>query len=103
MPLYDVQCLECKKEFEAFSLIEERTRIKCKCGGSCKILITNFKSEHWFKPHWNPNFRSDKPVYVRSLNHYKQLCKKHGVTSRAIGDVRNCYDGKRHGYDTEQP
>jgi len=79
----------CRDEFEAYVTIAKREGVRCKlCGCATKILITNNHNQHWFKPHWNEHFTGD-PVYVKSLNHYKQLCKDNNVTSRAIGDVRN--------------
>lgn len=89
MPLYDVQCTECGIEFEHFCKIAEATDIRCvKCDGRCKTLITNSHNQDWFKPHWNPNFDLE-PIYVRSRNHFKQLCKKYDLTPRCMGDIRN--------------
>ena len=88
MPLYDAKCMICGKEFEHFCHIDEIDRIICNCGGRAKTLITNTRSQDWFKPHWNPNFDIE-PVFVRSRNHMKQLCKQYNLTSRALGDCRN--------------
>lgn len=88
MPLYDVKCQICNKEFEHFCSIKEIETIVCNCGGRAKVLITNTKSQDWFKPHWNPNFDLE-PVYIKSRNHYKQLCREKGLTPRCFGDVRN--------------
>jgi len=89
MPLYDFQCLCCLDIFEGYSTIKDRKEVVCKhCGCDTEILITNSHNQHWFKPHWNEHFTGD-PVYVKSLGHYKQLCKDNNVTSRATGDVRN--------------
>lgn len=89
MPLYDVQCEECGREFEAFVRVVEINRIRCEeCGGICKTLITCTRSKDWFQPHWSPNFELD-PVYVKSRNHFRELCVKHDVTSKVMGDVRN--------------
>lgn len=89
MPLYDFQCESCGKEFEQFATIPKRKEVRCPdCNGATKVLITSTKSKHWFQPHWNPEFTGE-PVWVRSLNHYKDLCLRHNVTSRAIGDFRD--------------
>lgn len=102
MPRYDVGCEVCGHEFEAISRMAENHLIKCeKCGGSTKVFITNSRTQHWFKPHINYEFTGE-PIEVKSLNHYKQLCIRHGVTSRATGDVRNYTHKGRYGYDIEQ-
>lgn len=89
MPLYDYKCMECDNQFEEYAKIDKRNGVMCpKCNHPCEIQITNSHSQDWFKPHWNPNFDID-PVFVRSRNHMKQLCKKYNMTSRALGDVRN--------------
>lgn len=89
MPLYDFQCLDCKMEFEGITRIDDRKEVRCpKCSGKCKTLITSLRSRHWFREHINYEFTGE-PIHVRSLQHYKDLCVKHGVTSRAIGDCRD--------------
>jgi len=88
MPLYDMQCEKCKKQVEIFCKIKDIKNQKCSCGGRLKILITNYHNQDWFKPHWNEHF-TDKPVFVRSKRHMKELCLKYNVTSKALGDIRN--------------
>ena len=88
MPLYDVQCTQCGKEFEHFCKIDELNSIYCSCGGKCKTLITNYHNQDWFKPHWNPNFDLE-PIFVKSRNHFKELCLKYNMTPSCMGDIRN--------------
>ena len=88
MPLYDCKCDNCGREFEVFKKIVDITNIKCECGGNARTLITCVKSKDWFTPHYNEHFTGE-PVFVRSRSHMKDLCRKHNVTSRALGDVRN--------------
>lgn len=88
MPLYDVKCQACQKEFEHFCKIADLPSIRCDCGGQCQTLITNSRTQDWFKPFWHPNL-SHEPIFVESRNHFKQLCKKYGMTSHALGDCRN--------------
>lgn len=83
MPLYDYKCKKCGLEFENFACINDRNRVQCKCGGKAELLITAKKTKDWFYPHWNEHF-GNTPIYVRSRNHLRQLCKEHGVTSRAL-------------------
>lgn len=100
MPLYDFQCTCCLKEFEELSKIDDRLRMKCpECGSKTKILLGNVDKRDWFRPHVTEHF-DDVPTLVRSKGHLKELCLKHNVTSRALGDVRNCHQmnqGERDG------
>ena len=79
MPLYQVQCKKCSKEFEEFSKVDDRNDIKCECSGETNILIQPIVS-HIFKPFFHPNLTS-KPVWVESKEHLKQLDKKYNMTS----------------------
>jgi len=89
MPLYDMKCLNCGKEQEKFCSVVELHRQECsECGGRLKVLITNSHNQDWFHPHWNEHFTGE-PIWVRTRGHLKELCLKHNVTSRALGDVRN--------------
>ena len=91
MPLYDFKCTCCLHEFEALRKIDERLKTEClRCGSKTKILLGNCDKKDWFRPHTTEHF-DDTPTYVRSKRHMKELCLKHNVTSKALGDVRNCY------------
>ena len=84
MPLYDILCLECGKEFEATSKVEDRLGIKCLCGGETKILLTNSRNRDWFREHWNEHLDPNKSIFVSSKGQYKELCKKYGVQARCL-------------------
>lgn len=90
MPRYDICCWECDYTFEHICKVSELDNLpKCpECGGGMRTVITTTPAEDWFKPHVNENF-DGTPIEVRSRSHLKELCDKHGVTSRAIGDHRN--------------
>ena len=100
MPLYDFKCLECEFEFEEFAKIADREDVPCpSCSCKTKITLGNVDKKDWFRPHMTEHF-TDTPVLVKSKRHFKELCLKHNVTSRALGDVRNCYQmnhGERDG------
>ncbi len=83
MPIYEVQCLKCSKEFEGFAKIAERNEIRCECGSKTKVLISPHHND-WFHPFTSEDFTGE-PVEVRTKNHLKELCRKHGVYSRALG------------------
>lgn len=83
MPLYDYKCEVCGEEFEDFRHIEDREKVT-HCGVKAKLLISKANND-WFRPHWNEHISEDGPVYVESKRHYKELCKKHGVYSMALG------------------
>ena len=92
MPLYDFQCIGCLHEFEELCKLDKRTKMKCPhCGNKTKILLGNCSKKDWFKPHTTDHF-TDTPIFVKSKRHFKELCLKHDVTSRALGDVRNYHD-----------
>jgi len=84
-----MKCAGCGWEGERFCRIAELPEQRCdRCGGELRTLITNSHNQDWFRPHWNENF-TDKPIFVRTRSHMKELCRKYDVTSRALGDVRN--------------
>ena len=82
MPLYDMKCEVCKKEREFFTCINDLDKAQCDCGGKLKVILSKVNKD-WFRPHWNENFEL-RPVFVESKQHYKQLCKKYGMTARAL-------------------
>ncbi len=85
MPTYEMKCLKCNLEFETLCKIKERKEVRCpNCKGRTKILMSPPKRD-WFRPHWNENLLT----YVRSKEHFKQVCLEQNVTSRALGDIRN--------------
>ncbi len=82
MPLYDVKCAKCNKEFEAFAKIAQRGSIKCECGGLAAIMLSSNKRD-WFRPFISEDFNGE-PIEVQSKEHYKRLCKEHGVYARCL-------------------
>lgn len=83
MPLYDFKCLACEREFEVLCKIAEQKDIKCEeCGGNTQVLITGAKKD-WFREFTTLDF-NDTPITVTSKDHYRQLCKEHGVTARCL-------------------
>jgi len=88
MPLYDFKCLYCGIEFEEVATIADRNDVKCGCGSPTKVLITNSKSQDWFKPHFNEHM-GPNGTYITSRTHLKELCLRYNVTSVALGDVRD--------------
>ena len=79
MPLYQVKCHKCSKEFEKFAKVDDRNDIKCECGGETNILIQPIVS-HIFKPFFHPNL-DKKPVYIKSKKHLKEESDKRNFTS----------------------
>jgi putative FmdB family regulatory protein len=87
MPLYDFECLTCGEVFENFCCLNELESLTIKqkcphCKGKVKRLIGGMKKD-WFQVHINEDF-DGTPIEVTSKRHLKELCKKHGVTSRAL-------------------
>lgn len=84
MPRYDMECNSCSHEFEATLRVDEVDKAFCpKCCEAARVVFKVAPKKDWFKPHWNPNFDIE-PIYVESKRHYKDLCKKYDVTSRAL-------------------
>jgi len=42
--MYQVKCLKCGKVFSDFARIDDRNKIKCKCGGSTEIWFAGLTS-----------------------------------------------------------
>lgn len=87
MPLYDVECQSCGKLFEIFCCIKDLPHTiinqKCpNCKGEVKQVITQIKRD-WFRVHVNEDF-DGTPITITSKKHLKDLCKKHGVQSKAL-------------------
>ncbi len=85
MPLYDMKCDSCGKEFEHFCRIDDRENVRCNCGGRGIVILTNYRSKDWFPTDgfYHPNFDIE-PVHVKSKKHFKELCKHYNMTSRAL-------------------
>ncbi len=54
MPVYEYECLKCKKNFEAFQKLSEKPLKKCSfCGGPVQRLISqtsfSLKGGGWYK------------------------------------------------------
>ena len=82
MPLYDVKCRQCGKEFEAFAKIAEREDVVCECKGRTTILITTHNNfETWLLGTWQdlPDGPDGKPIKIQSRRHLKEVCRQYGV------------------------
>ena len=85
MILYSYECRHCGHQFDAYNHIPTRNYQECVvCGKLSNLVITNSRNQEWFKPHWNEHLDPDKPIFVKSRNHYKDLCKQYGVTARCL-------------------
>lgn len=82
MPLYDFKCLRCEKEFEEFTEVDKLPF--CSCGGITRKIWKKFPNRDWFRPFVSEDFNGE-PILVETKNHLKNLCKKHGVYSKALG------------------
>ena len=78
MPLYDFKCQSCGQKHELYAKIEERNAT-CECGGNMDRLITSRYYAHSdLKPYLDEHI-GDKPVWVQSRKHRRQLMREHGV------------------------
>lgn len=88
MPLYDYRCTSCQMEFEAFNKIDARLEQCCiKCNAPVEIQLSVWHND-WFHPFISEDFTGE-PILVRSKNHYKELCRKHGVYAKVFGKGHN--------------
>jgi putative FmdB family regulatory protein len=77
MPLYDFVCAACNSAFEKQVPIAERNNTLCKCGARAVRQISRTKDD-WFRSFVTEDFNG-QPIEVKSKEHYRQLCKEHGV------------------------
>jgi len=78
LPLYVYECQTCGYRFEEVRAIHMREITSCpSCLNEARQIITA-PAIHVFQPFWHEDF-GDKPVFVESKAHYKQLCKQYGV------------------------
>ncbi len=85
MPLYELKCKHCSYEFEAVSTIKKRKGVVCvECGGRTEIQMSPPRKD-WFRP----GYFESMDMHITSKQHLKEVCLKHNVSSRALGDVRN--------------
>ena len=85
MPIYQYKCKKCNKIFDEFSTIEDRNKVKCKCGGDAIIWFGGLKAvaiQVW-KPYWEENI-THQPVLVKSKQHLKQLCKENDCIAHRL-------------------
>ena len=76
MPLYDYEC-ECGKITERFGKINE-TNILCECGKQANRIISRPSVICDLEPYLEENI-CDKPIWIKSKKHRKQLMKENGV------------------------
>jgi putative FmdB family regulatory protein len=82
-PLYDYKCTGCGDEFELFHKMDELPSTVCKnCGERAEKIISP-PSRDWFRSFVSEDFNG-KPILVESKEHYKKLCKEHGVVARCL-------------------
>ena len=78
MPLYDFQCDQCMRRLERLAGIHEMTKI-CECGEVMRRLITTrFYAQSDWEPYLDEHI-GDKPMWVTSRRHRRQLMKRFGV------------------------
>jgi len=85
MPIFQVKCKKCNKIFDEFATIEDRNKIKCKCGGDAEVWFGGLKTAavHIWTPYWEENI-THQPVLVESKKHLKELCKKNDVIAHRL-------------------
>ena len=86
MPTYQVKCRKCNKVFAELARIADRSKIKCKCGGTTEVWFggvasVNLKTTMYGrenKPLVLEHLAKDESVvYVTSKSQLKRELKKH--------------------------
>lgn len=85
MPIYHVKCEKCNKIFDMFATIENRNKIKCKCGGDAEVWFGGLKRVgiHVWEPYWEENI-THQPVHVESKQHLKKLCDENDCVAHRL-------------------
>ena len=79
-PLYDLTCSCGHNEPDVFCGINEY--LPCiKCGQPLKRVLGNYTVVKDLEPYLDPHI-GDKPTYVKSKKHRKELMKKFGVSEK---------------------
>ena len=89
MPLFDYLCRECniKKEVYVKRYDDEVVCDKCgsvmaKCMPSCKFT---YKTGDFFEPYMDETL-DNKPILIKSKEHFYAECRKRGKVPRAVKD-----------------
>lgn len=85
MILYDYECKNCRKEFEALSTIADRRKTKSPCCDSASTVIIKGTSYHPFPEGFWEHIAAE-PIYVHDKPHLKRLCQEHGVNATGMLD-----------------
>lgn len=80
MPLYDLKCDCGNEEKDAWCGINEYPPC-IKCGQPLKRVLGQHRVVPDLEPYLDHNL-SDKPVFVKSKQHRRQLMREHGVTEK---------------------
>ena len=82
MPIYEYQCGKCKAVKNEFRAIDDRNNCPECCNQSMKkIISSNVRPD--IEPYVDIHMLGpDRPVYVKSRQHKKQLMKEHNVREK---------------------
>jgi len=79
VPIYSYKCEDCETIVDEYRSIRDRDNCPtCECGGSTKKIITSYFAHGDIEPYLDPNI-SDKPTWVKSKKHRRQLMEENGV------------------------
>lgn len=97
MPTYKVKCNNCSKIFEEFAYVEDKYKIRCKCGGNINILSPKPYITGTIGLQTTMYGRENKPlvlehmteddndiVKVTSKQQLRDACKKHDCISHTL-------------------
>lgn len=96
MPLYDLLCLQCDEEWEAFSVVSGKDEIECP-SGNCSVYgvtqITCRSKAHYYEE-YDPQLSTritgpaQREKVLRSKNLVEITRHDHGTTHQATKDAR---------------
>jgi putative FmdB family regulatory protein len=83
MPLYAMECTNCKKEYELFAKVDERNRQRCKiCSGPLRVVI--MPGVYTYKP-IDPYYDAGLGCVVKSRQERQKKMKELGLVE--AGDI----------------
>mgnify|MGYP001570472619 CR=1 FL=1 len=103
MPLYEYECENCLRRWEASHPVERRMRERCdQCGpsGKPRIVISASVQVSGFNSYWECNLGTE-PVHIRSARHLDAECEARGFRVKGGGSDNSLFRHRIEEHDLE--